>query len=326
MTTYVGLDVFTRATAICVVDESGEKLWEGQRPTDPDTIAEALRHHPPDLTRVGLETRLKTPWLWRELTERGVPVACLHTRHAKAALSLQMNKTDRNDALGLARLVRSGWYREVPVKALDTHRLRAVLFARQQVVGMATGLVNKNRKTLRTFGIAVGSGKGAIFEAQVRRVLPSGDVALLGLIEAMLRAWRAVVDERMKLERQLIVAAKHDTACRLLATAPGLGAVTAVAFVGAIEDPARFSRSKDVVAFLGLMPRRYQSGSVDATVRISKCGDKLVRKLLFEAAHVILIRTAAQLELKAWAERIAARSGHLTPQELAAEAARKGCR
>jgi transposase len=239
MTTYVGLDVSTRETAICVVGEGGERMWEGRRPTDPDAISEALRRHAPDLARVGLETGLMTPWLWHELRQRGVPVVCLHARHAKAALSLQMNKTDRNDAFGLARLIRSGWHREVSVKALDTHRLRAMLFARQQLVGMATGLVNKIRGTLRTFGIAVGPGKGATFEAQVRRVLPSGDAALSGLIDALLRAWRSVVDERKKLERQLIVAAKHDPACRLLATAPGVGAVTAVAFVSAIDDPAR---------------------------------------------------------------------------------------
>src|SRR3712207_1245868 len=130
-----------------------------------------------------METGLMAPWLWHELHGRGVPVVCLHARHAKAALSLQMNKTDRNAALGLARLVRSGWYRALSVKALDTHRVRAVLFARQQLVGMATGLVNKIRGLLRTFGVAVGTGRGASFEAQVRRVLPADDAVLAGLVE-----------------------------------------------------------------------------------------------------------------------------------------------
>jgi transposase len=160
MASYVGLDVSTRETAICAVNEAGERVWEGRRPTDPDAIANAVHRHAPEVVRVGLETGLMTPWLWLELKGRRIPIVCLHARHAKAALSLQMNKTDRNDALGLAKLVRSGWYREVSVKALDTHRLRAVLFARQQLVGMATGLVNKIHGTLRTFGIVVGAGKG----------------------------------------------------------------------------------------------------------------------------------------------------------------------
>jgi len=221
MATYVGLHVSTRETAICVVDEAGEKLWEGRRPTDPDAGAEAVRRHAPEVARVGMETGLMAPWLWHELHGRGVPVVCLHARHAKAALSLQMNKTDRNDALGLARLVRSGWYRAGSVKALDTHRLRAVLFARQQLVGMATGLVSKIRGLLRTVGIAVGPGKGASFEAQVRRVLPTDDAVLAGLVEGLLRAWRSVTEERRELDRRLVRAARQDPACRLLATAPG---------------------------------------------------------------------------------------------------------
>jgi transposase len=309
MATYVGLDVSTRETAICVVSETGDRLWEGRRATDPEAIAEAIRRHAPEVVRVGMETGLMAPWLWHELKEHRIPIVCLHARHAKAALSLQMNKTDRNDALSLARLVRSGWYREVAVKAFDTHRLRSVLSARQQLVGMATGLVNKIRGILRTFGIAVGPGKGATFETKVRSALPGDDTALSDLVEALLRAWRSVTDERRKLERRLIRAAKNDPTCRLLTTAPGVGAVTAVAFTTAIEDPARFRHSKDVGAYLGLTPRRYQSGTVDVSGRISKCGDKLVRKLLFEAAHVLLTRTSAKLELKAWGERVAARSG-----------------
>jgi transposase len=132
---------------------------------------------------------------------------------------------------------------------------------------------------------------------------------LSSLIEALLRAWRSVTDQRKNLEQRLVRAARQNSVCRLLATVPGVGAVTATAFASAIEDPARFRRSKDVGAFLGITPRRYQSGTVDVTGRISKCGDRLVRKLLFEAAHVILTRTTARLALKVWAERIMARAG-----------------
>ena len=108
MTCYVGLDVSMKETAICVIDEAGERIWAGKARTDPDAIASILARHAGDVGKVGIETGPFTVWLWHALSARGLPMICLHARHAAAALKLQMNKTDRNDAFGLARLVRSG--------------------------------------------------------------------------------------------------------------------------------------------------------------------------------------------------------------------------
>ena len=118
MTCYVGLDVSMKETAICVVDEMGNRVWDGKTRTDPDAIAAVLARRAAGAVKIGIETGPMTVWLWHALTERELPVVCLHARHAAAALKLQMNKTDRNDAFGLARLVRSGWYRHLG-KRLD---------------------------------------------------------------------------------------------------------------------------------------------------------------------------------------------------------------
>ena len=138
--------------------------------------------------RIGIETGPMTVWLWHALTERELPVVCLHARHAAAALKLQMNKTDRNDAFGLARLVRSGWYRPVAVRSMETHRLRALLITRDQLVGMSTALINKLRGLAKTLGILVGPGKGGTFERQVRATLPDGPI-VGAVFESCWRCW-----------------------------------------------------------------------------------------------------------------------------------------
>ncbi|GJE14605.1 IS110 family transposase [Methylobacterium longum] len=308
MSFYVGLDVSTKETAICVVDETGERVWAGTSRTDPDAIGAVLKRRAPGVVKVGIETGPLTVWLWHALNERGVPIVCLHARHAAAALKLQMNKTDRNDALGLARLVRSGWYRPVAVRSIETHRLRALLVARDQLVGMRTALINKIRGLAKTFGILIGPGKGGTFVRQVRAQLPD-DPILTALFETLLTLLGTLQERSHEIAKQLARVARQNKICQLLMTTPGVGSITAISFVTTIEDPRRFRRSQDVGAYLGLTPRRYQSGDVDINGRISKCGDRLTRKLLFEAANAMLSRISMPLALKEWGAAIGRRSG-----------------
>lgn len=140
MTHYVGLDVSQKLTAICVVDNTGRRLWRGQCTSDPEQIDRAVRRHGGTEARIGIETGPMTPWLVHELRGRGLDVTCLDARHARAALTMQINKTDQNDAEGLAQIMRPGWYRSVHVKSFDSHRARALLGARAQLVGMTTRL------------------------------------------------------------------------------------------------------------------------------------------------------------------------------------------
>jgi transposase len=297
-----------KETAICVIDEAGDRLWSGKARTDPDAIAAVLSQRASQARKVGIETGPLTVWLWHALTARGLPLVCLDARHAAAALKLQMNKTDQNDAQGLARLVRSGWYRPVSVRTMETHRLRALLVARDQLVGMATALINKIRGLAKTFGMVLGPGKGGTFERQVRSQLPD-DPILAALFESLLTLLHTIQERRHAIATQLARIARQDRICRLMMTMPGVGPLTAISFVTAIEDPHRFRRSQDVGAYLGLTPRRYQSGEVDINGRISKCGDRLTRKLLFEAANALLSRSALPLALRDWANAIGSRSG-----------------
>jgi transposase len=309
MEQYVGLDVSQKETAICVIDGSGARLWEGTCQSTPEVIAGVLKRRAPAATRVGMETGPLAVWHWHALKKLGVPLVCLHARQAKAALSLQANKTDRNDAHGLAQIIRTGWYRAVEMKSLSSHELRAMLQARQRLVGMRTTLYNQVRGLLKTFGVVLPRGKGATFLALVRArasELPTLHLA----IEALLSAWREVHKQVASLNRAIQRAAKEREVCRRWMRIPGIGPLTAVAFHTAIDIPTRFRRSKDVGPYLGLTPTRYQSGDIDHVGRISKCGDRLTRSLLFEAAGVLLSRSRAPSALRDWGRALARRAGY----------------
>ena len=171
MTHFVGLDVSQKMTAICVVDPAGNRIWRGVCASAPEQIDAAIRHHAGDDARVGLETGPMTPWLVHELRGRGFDVACLDARHARAALKMQINKTDQSDAEGLAQIMRTGWYRAVHVKSFDSHRARALLGARAQLVGMTTRLSNHIRGVLKTFGMLPGTMRGMRFDRRVETML-----------------------------------------------------------------------------------------------------------------------------------------------------------
>lgn len=305
---YIGLDVSQKVTAICVVDAEGRRLWQGQCASTPERIEQAVRKHAGDDARIGIETGPMTPWLVHELHGRGLDIVCLDARHARAALKMQLNKTDQNDAEGLAQIMRTGWYRAVYVKSFDAHRARALLAARAQLVGMTTRLSNHIRGVLKTFGLLPGARRGLSFDRRVEILLADRpDVA--PIVRPMLVAWRQLRAQIAVFDKAARVLVKASPACRLLMSVPGIGVFSVLAFVSTIEAPERFSRSRSVGAHLGLTPRRYQSGEVDRSGRISRCGDALARTLLYEAAVVILARVKRASGLKDWAQAIARRSG-----------------
>jgi transposase len=250
-----------------------------------------------------------TPWLVHELRSLGLEVVCLDARHARAALKMQINKTDQNDAEGLAQIVRTGWYRSVHVKSLDSHRARAILGARTQLVGMRTRLSNHIRGVLKTFGLLPAGMRGLPFDRKVEALLlDRSDVALI--VRPMLVAWRQLREQITVFDKSVRMLVKSNSACRLLMSVPGIGVLSALAYVSTVEDPARFVRSRSVGAHLGLTPRQYQSGEVDRSGRISRYGDTLTRTLLYEAAVVIPARIKRASSLKDWACAIAKRSGN----------------
>ena len=223
-------------------------------------------------------------------------------------LSEQLSKLDQNDAEGLAQIMRTGWYRPVHVKSLDAHRARALLGARAQLVGMTTRLSNHIRGVLKTFGLLPGAMRGVPFDRRVEALLAERE-DLAPIIQPMLMAWRQLREQIAVFDKAVRALVKSNPICRLLMSVPGIGVVSVLAYVSTVDDPERFSRSRSVGAHIGLTPRQYQSGEVDRSGRISRCGDTLARTLLYEAAVVILTRVKRASRLKAWAEAIAKRSG-----------------
>jgi transposase len=171
MEQYVGLDVSLEETSICVLDQSGVIVFEGSAPSRPEAIAKALRRRAPEGSRIIFETGSLANWLWHELKALGFPVLCVDARHARAALSMRINKSDRNDARGLAELARMGWYREAKVKSMESREVRALLTARSKLVDIRRDIENQMRGLLKSLGIVLGKGGARVLAAKIDAVL-----------------------------------------------------------------------------------------------------------------------------------------------------------
>jgi transposase len=305
---YVGLDVSLKLTAICIVDRTGRIVREGVVSSDPEAIADFVASHAPHVARVGLETGATATWLWSELRKLGLPVICIDARHAKAALKMQINKSDRNDAAGIARIMQCGWYKEVHVKDLGSHAIKALLVSRALLVKLKRDLENQIRGLLKNLGLVIGRAKMNVFFVRAVELIEDRPELAIAVVP-LLRAREAVEQQIADLDRKVLRLARKSAQVRRLMTAPGVGAITALCFLATIDDPTRFKRSRSVGAYAGLTTRRYASGETDWTGRISKCGDRMLRSYLYEAANVLLTRVAKWSALKAWGLRLAKRSG-----------------
>lgn len=307
MEEYIGLDVSMKETAVSI-RRNGKRIWRGRCASDPAVIANLLRKHAPSAKRVIFETGPLSVWFYHALCAEGLPAICIDARHAKAALDMAANKTDANDADGLAHLAEVGFYREVRVKGFDSMLTRTLVAARTRLVRITTELSNQIRGLMKTFGLVVPAGKGSKFEQHVRALLVD-QKDLAAIVLPVLEAWRSMRLRAAELGRQLIADARKSEACQLLMSIPGVGTVTATCFTTAIEDPNNFKKSRSVGAWLGLTTRRYQSGQVDYDGHISRRGDHHVRSLLYEAATVILTRSSAESGLRTWGLALKERLG-----------------
>ena len=305
---YVGLDVSQRETSVCVVDEIGKVVFEGKAKSDPGALTALLRKRAPFAERIGFETGAMASWLWHELKRVGLPVVCVDARHAHAVLSTRMNKSDKNDARGLADLVRIGWFREVAVKSEESQKIRAILVARSRLVSIRRDIENQVRSMLKEYGLVFSRAIGAPFRQQVVELL-QGEHPLTAVVEALLSIHEKVSQEQVKLDDEVRHRARADETVRRLMSVPGVGVVTALTYRHTIDDPSRFTSASKVGAYLGLTPRRRQSGETDVTGKISRWGDRLLRTYLFEAASVLIHRTKKWSTLKAWGVRLIKRIG-----------------
>jgi transposase len=260
------------------------------------------------IERVGLEACSLTAWLHGGLTEAGIPAICIEARQAKAAMGAMPNKTDRNDARGIAQIMRTGWYRAVHVKSPPCRSWRALLTARRMVLNKRRDVENGIRALLREVGLKVGTPSRKDFPARVRE-LAADDPVLMSLAGSLLSVIEVMTREVERLTKRAFDEVRIEPTCRRLMTVPGVGPLTALAFRATIDQPGRFRKSRDVGAHFGLTPRRYQSGETDVQGRISRCGDELARTALYEAAHSLLIRSTKWSALRAWGMNIAKRRG-----------------
>ena len=304
---FAGLDVSMSETHVCVVTQDGAVIHEVRAPSTPADIAAALARVPA-CRRILFETGRMAPMLYHGLNQLGLPVVCVESRQAYQALkSLATHKTDRNDARGLAHLARTGFFKPVHVKSLSAHAVRSLIIARKKLVGQRVTLENQIRGLAVVFGVRLPRALSSAFITQALRAsegIPGLSAAMRGLVAARAAVLAAVVAIDADIRRMV----RASEACRRLMSIPGVGQLTALAFTAAVDDPGRFRRSRDIGPYFGLVPRRYQSGEVDYTGSISKCGDRRLRTLLYEAANVMLTRYKGPLKLKDWAFAIGKRS------------------
>ena len=306
---HAGLDVSVKETAICVVDEAGKIVREAKVATEPGTIMGVLSTEDLAVERVGLEAGPLSQWLVTGLAKVGMQVICVETRHMKAVLKAQqVNKSDRHDARGIAQMMRVGLYKPVHVKTLASQEKRMLLTSRKLLQNKLQDVESDLRGTLRNFGLKVGVVSPARFEARVGELV-EGYPRLAAIIEPVLAVRRVLREQFATLHKMLLLQVRNDLVCRRLMTVPGVGPIVALTFQATVDQPQRFARSKTVGAHFGLTPRRLQSGETDYDGRISRCGDVMMRSMLYEAAQVLLTRTQKWSWLKAWGMQVARRRG-----------------
>jgi transposase len=305
---YVGLDVSQKETSVCVLNENGRVVFEGNAQSTPGALTKLIQARAPNAERIGFETGAMASWLWHELRRVDLPVVCIDARHAHAALSVRMNKSDKNDARGLADLVRLGWYREVKVKSEESQQVRSILIARSRLVSIRRDLENQIRSLLKEYGLLFSRAIGSHFRQKVHELV-ADDHRLQPVLGPLLVIHDHVCLQQTRLDNEVRRLARADETTVRLMSVPGIGVVTALTFRHTIDDPSRFSSAAQVGAYLGLTPRRKQSGETDTNGKISRWGDRLLRTYLYEAASVLLHRTKRWSVLKAWGMRLVKRIG-----------------
>jgi transposase len=306
---YAGIDVSLECSSICVVDGTGKIIREGKAASEPEALISWFGSVGLGLTRIGLEAGPLSQWLYTAVKQAGLSVELLETRHVRDAFKAMPVKSDRNDARGIAQLMRLGWFRPVHCKSISAQEVRVVLTARKLVQTKLLDVENSLRGILRGFGLKVGKTTARSFAGRIQELV-KGHPQLEAVSEALLSVRTVLLREFNGFEKRVRAMARSDERTRLLMSTPAVGPIVALTYASAIDDPARFKSSKQTGAHFGLTPKKYQSGETDYSGRISKIGDASVREALYQAAHVMLTKPVKGCsQLKSWAMRIVKRAG-----------------
>jgi len=234
---FAGLDVSVKETSVCIVDDGGKIVREARVASEPEALLQVVTNTIFCFKRVGLEAGPLSQWLFSALAEAGLPVICVETRHMRSMLKAQINKTDRNDARGVAQMMQVGLYRPVHVKTLRSQKLRMLLTHRKLLQSKAIAIENDLRATLRNFGLKVGMVGTAKFEARIKELVENlPDLAVL--VEPLLIVRRVVREQVGILHRRLLAMVRDDDVCRRLMTIPGVGPVVALTYRVTVDVPA----------------------------------------------------------------------------------------
>ena len=306
---YVGLDVSMKKTSVCIVNEGGKIVHESIVNTDPHALADVIEKIGLNIELVGFESGSLSHYLMQGFRERALNAVCIDARKMSAILSLRVNKTDKNDARGIAEALRVRMFTRVHEKSREAIDTGMILAARRTLINQRTQVKNCVRGLLKAYGIRMGSVGATRFSKSVRSLLQGRDDGVIISIEALLSTFDHLNGEIEKIDKKLLEMAALDKDIKLLTGIPGIGVITALTFKTEIFDPHRFPDSRSVGAYLGMTPKQYSSGEVQKQGQISKCGSKELRFLLVEAGLVVITRTRKWSRLKAWGLKLMRKKG-----------------
>lgn len=320
-TATIGIDLGDRRHAVCVLNKAGEVIEERTVINDRESIGEWIIRYKG--ATVAMETGTHSPWVSRFLEELGMRVYVANARKLRA-ISTSDTKSDKEDARMLARLCRADVELLSPVK----HRSEACqrdlvrVKVRDSLVRTRVNQMNSVRFLLKSLGVKIPSGcKATSFVKQVRAGIGEEYQELVEPLLVMLEAVNAKIKE---VERDLEqMASERYPETELLKQVPGVGPVTALTFVLTLESPDRFPKAREVGPYLGLSPRRDQSGGTDKQLRITKAGNRQLRCLLVNCAHYILGPFGPPCDLRAAGMRICERGGGIAKKKAVIATARK---
>lgn len=306
MELYCGIDLGVKSSVFCMVNKKGQVVSEDELPTAESCFEQTFGGI--KMMRVVVEACSLAEWACRLLELLGHEAIIIDARQAKAVVRAK-KKTDKIDARKLAQMARTGWYTKVHRKSAAARELRSKHTIRQGLVSFRKRLNSQIRGIFRAHGVRVGQvAEGGFYEhiEKLQRQIPQG---VRDGMAVLLRLWDQVTRELHELTQRLKREINQDDRCRHLMTVDGIGPITASTFIATIDDPGRFENGDQVAAYLGLVPRVYQSGEQCHLGRITKEGDRLLRALLVESATVLLTRVKRRNRLKTWGRRLRKRKG-----------------
>ncbi len=319
----IGLDLGDKKHAICVLDSAGNIIDERSITNHRESLRRLSLKYPG--ARIALEVGTHSPWTSRFLASLGHEVLVANARKLRAIYANHRN-SDQTDARMIARLARVDPELLHPIRHGSEASQRALLQVKllDNLVRQRVDIISSIRFTLKSLGIRLPSPNTACFAKRCRALLTKEHAEILAMIGPSLEVIDLLTRNIRELERRIeTLCGERYPATQRLCQIPGVGAITSLAFVLTVGDPQRFERNRDVSAYLGLIPKRDQSGGLDKQLRISKAGDAYLRRLLVGAAQYILGPFGPDCDLKRKGLQFAERGGSRAKKKAVVAVARK---